>query len=36
MVREGWFFFSFWDRIWAEWDRNGVFGGEEEGGSVEK
>jgi hypothetical protein len=21
-------------RIWAEWDRKGVFGGEEEGGSV--
>jgi hypothetical protein len=30
----GWFFSSFWDRIGAEWDRKGVFGGEEEGGGV--
>jgi hypothetical protein len=29
-----WFFSTFWDRIWAEKDRKGVFGGEEEGGGV--
>ena len=27
-------FSSFWDRIWAEEDQIGVFGGEEEGGGV--
>ena len=30
----GGFFSSFWDRVWAEQDRKGVFGGEEEGGGV--
>jgi hypothetical protein len=34
MVWGGWFFSSFWDRIGVEWDRKGVFGGEEEGGGV--
>ena len=27
-------FSSFWDRMWGEQDRKGVFGGEEEGGGV--
>jgi hypothetical protein len=27
-------FSSFWDRMWAEQDRKGVFGGGEEGGGV--
>jgi hypothetical protein len=31
MIWGRWFFSSFWDRIWAEWDRKGVFGGEEDG-----
>ncbi len=34
MIWGVWFFSSFWDRVWAEWDRKGVFGGEEEGGGV--
>ncbi len=34
MVFWGGFFSSFWDRIWAELDRKGVFGGEEEWGCV--
>jgi hypothetical protein len=34
MVWGVWFFSSFWDRIWSEYDRKGVFGGEEEGGGV--
>ena len=34
MVWVGGFFTSFWDRVWAEYDRKGVFGGEEEGGGV--
>ena len=34
MVLGGGFFSSFWDRIWAELDRKGVFGGEEEWGCV--
>ena len=29
-----WFFSSFWKRISAEWDQQGVFRGEEEGGGV--
>ncbi len=34
MVWGVWFFSSFWDRVWAEWGRKGVFGGEREGGGV--
>jgi hypothetical protein len=29
-----WVGFPFWGGVWAEWDRMGVFGGEQEGGGV--